>query len=54
MLSAFKSPAACLQLKTVLIQAVHADLIGLARFIISQTDGAESLYTIQPKLLLLE
>lgn len=50
-LSSFR---ACLQLGAGLIQAVDADLIGRARLIICQTDGAESPYTKQPRLLLLE
>lgn len=52
--SAFKTTAACLQLSAGWSQAADADLIGLSSFVISQTDGAESLYTKQPRLLLLE
>lgn len=52
--SAFKTTAACLQLRAGWSQAADADLIGLSSFVISQTDGAESLYTKQPRLLLLE
>lgn len=52
--SAFKTTAACLQLRAGWSQAADADLIGLSSFVISQTDGAESLYTNQPRLLLLE
>lgn len=51
--SAFKTTAACLQLRAGWSRAADADLIGLSSFVISQTDGAESLYTKQAQVVAL-